>query len=151
MGIFEKAIISGDDIFPFIPQKPPMVMVDSYFGKKDDTSFTGFTPSADSIFCKNGYFQEIGIIEHIAQSAAVSVGVEFVEKGEDVPVGFIGAVSKFRAVRLPVTGETLHTTTRVVQNFLDVSLIYSEVKVKEETIASGELKIFLQRKKDNNQ
>ena len=151
MGIFEKAIISGVDILPFIPQRPPMVMVDSYYGKMDDSSYTGLTITEDSLFCKSGIFQEVGIIEHFAQSAAVSAGVEFIDNGEEVPVGFIGAVNKFNAVRLPKTGETIHTTTKLIQKFLDVSLVYSEVKINEEIVATCELKIFLQKKNTNNQ
>jgi len=151
MGIFEKAIISGEDILPYIPQRPPMVMVDGYYGKKDDASFTSLTIIEDSLFCISGIFQEVGIIEHFAQSAAVGVGVEFIYKGEEVPVGFIGAVSKFNVKRLPKAGETLFTTTKLIQKFLDVSLIYSEGMINEEIVASCELKIFLQKKNINNQ
>lgn len=151
MGVFEKAMIFGEDILPYIPQRPPMVMVDSYYGSKDEASFTGFTIADDSLFCIGGFLQEVGIIEHIAQSAAVSAGIEFVEKAEEVPIGFIGAVSKFNVVRLPRVRETLHTTTKVIQKFIDVSLIYSEVKVDEDIVATGELKIFLQKKNSDNQ
>ncbi len=151
MGVFEKALISGEGILKYIPQRAPMVMVDSYYGKRDDASYTGYTPENESLFCEGGVFQETGIIEHIAQSAAVCAGVEFVGNGEDVPVGFIGAVSKFRVVRLPSVGETLHTTTREVQKFLDVSLVSSEVELDGEVIATAELKIFLQKSTDNNQ
>jgi hypothetical protein len=146
-----KVIIEGEDILTLIPQRPPMVMVDSYFGKIDDSSYTGLTIPNDSLFCKSGYFQETGIIEHFAQSAAVGVGVEFIAKREEVPVGFIGAVSKFNVVRLPRIGETIHTTTKLIQKFLDVSLVYSEGKINDEIVASCELKIFLQIKNVNNQ
>lgn len=147
MGVFEKAIISGNDILPYIPQRPPMVMVDSYFGRNSDSSFTGLKIIEESLFCKEGFFQEVGIIEHFAQSAAVGAGVEFIENGEEVPVGFIGAVSKFNLVRLPRVGETLHTTTKLIQKFLDVSLVCSEGKINEEIVATCELKIFLQKEK----
>lgn len=144
MGVFEKALIFGEDILPFIPQRAPIVMVDSYFGRFNECSYTGFTPKHNNIFCKDGFFQEVGVIEHIAQSAAVSVGVEYVQKGLDVPIGFIGAVSKFKIFRLPRIGETLHTITREIQNFKDISLIFSQAKIGDEVVAEGELKIFLQ-------
>lgn len=150
MGVFEKAIIQGEDIFAYIPQRPPMVMVDSYYGKSSDSAYTGLTIDGNSLFCDDGVFQEAGIIEHIAQSAAVSVGVGFVERGESVPIGFIGAVSKFKINRLPKSGEILHTTTKLINNYMEVSLVFSEVKVGEELVASGELKIFLDIKSDDN-
>ncbi|OFY41053.1 MAG: hypothetical protein A2X18_11865 [Bacteroidetes bacterium GWF2_40_14] len=151
MGVFEKALISGEGILKYIPQRPPMVMVDSYYGRVEGASYTGYTPAEGSLLCEGGFFQETGIIEHIAQSAAVCAGVEFIGKGEVVPVGFIGAVSKFNVVRLPSIGTTLHTTTREIQKFMDVSLVCSEVEVDGEIIATGELKIFLQKRTDNNQ
>ncbi len=151
MGVFEKALISGEGILQYIPQRYPMVMVDSYYGREGDASYTGYTPAEDSLFCEGGFFQETGIIEHIAQSAAVCAGVEFIEKGEEIPVGFIGAVSKFEVVKLPSVGKTLQTTTREVQKFMDVSLVSSVVEIEGEVIATGELKIFLQKRSDNNQ
>lgn len=151
MGVFEKALISGEGILQYIPQRPPMVMVDSYYGREDDASYTGYTPEEDSLFCEGGFFQETGVIEHIAQSAAVCAGVEFIEKGEEIPVGFIGAVSKFNMTRLPSVGQALHTRTREIQKFMDVSLVCSEVELDGEVIATGELKIFLQKKSDYNQ
>jgi len=151
MGVFEKALISGDDILQYIPQRPPMVMIDSYYGREGEAAYTGYTPEEDSLFCEGGFFQETGIIEHMAQSAAVCAGVEFIEKGEKVPVGFIGAVSKFNVSRLPSVGKTLKTTTREIQKFIDVSLVCSVVETDGEVIATGELKIFLQMSTDNNQ
>ena len=151
MGVFEKALIFGENILSYIPQRPPIVMVDSYFGRSDEGSYTGFTPNESNIFCKNGFFQEIGVIEHIAQSAAVGAGVEYIQKGEEVPVGFIGAVSKFKISRLPKVGETLHTTTREIQKFMDISLVFSQVKVGDEIVAEGELKIFLQNKSNSGE
>ncbi|MFA5850684.1 MAG: hydroxymyristoyl-ACP dehydratase [Bacteroidales bacterium] len=151
MGVFEKALITGEGILQYIPQRPPMVMVDTYYGRVDDASYTGYTPTESSLFCEGGFFQETGIIEHIAQSAAVCAGVEFIDNGKEVPVGYIGAVSKFKVFRLPSVGKSLHTTTREVQKFMDVSLVCSEVELDGEVIATGELKIFLQNSTETNQ
>ena len=60
-------IIQGEGIFTLIPQRPPIVMVDSFCGIENDCSYSGLTITADNIFCQDGKFQEAGVIEHIAQ------------------------------------------------------------------------------------
>ncbi|HON55292.1 MAG TPA: hydroxymyristoyl-ACP dehydratase [Bacteroidales bacterium] len=145
MGIFEKALISGEEILTFIPQRFPIVMVDSYYGKNGNISYTGYTPAENTLFCRNGVFTESGIIEHMAQSAALSVGVDFKSRGEVIPVGFIGALSKLKIERLPETGHMLETTVSEIQKYQDISLVSVRVESFGKVVAEGELKIFLQR------
>lgn len=64
-----EVIIQGEGILNLIPQRPPIVMVDSFFGIEENHSYSGLTVTADNIFCETRKLQEAGIIEHIAQSA----------------------------------------------------------------------------------
>ena len=73
-------IISGEGILNLIPQRPPIVMVDSFCGIEDDCSYSGLTVTDDNIFCQEGKLQEAGIIEHIAQSAGTDRIYLFTEK-----------------------------------------------------------------------
>ena len=75
-------IISGEGILNLIPQRPPIVMVDSFCGIEDNCSYSGFTVTDDNIFCQEGKLQEAGIIEHIAQSAAARIGYIYLQKNE---------------------------------------------------------------------
>jgi len=144
MGVFEKALIAGKALYEYIPQRPPIVMVDSYYGKDGVCSYTGLTPDDSSIFCEDGFFTESGIIEHMAQSAAVVAGVDCKSRGVEIPIGFIGAVSKLKIERLPASGTSLHSTVSEIQKFQDISLVSVLVENQGERIAYGELKIFLQ-------
>lgn len=66
-----EAVIQGEGILNLIPQRPPIVMVDSFFGFEENRSYSGLTDHiTDNLFCEAGRLQEPGIIEHIAQSAA---------------------------------------------------------------------------------
>lgn len=62
-----KSIYEGDELFQLLPQRPPMVMIDRFFGIENTISFSGLTLTSDNLFCKEGVLQETGIIEHIAQ------------------------------------------------------------------------------------
>ena len=92
-----EAIIQGEGILNLIPQRPPIVMVDSFFGFEENHSYSGLTVTADNIFCETGEqqegseqpeigkLQEAGIIEHIAQSAAARIGFFFTLPGINNP------------------------------------------------------------------
>ena len=70
----KEIICRGDELFRLIPQRPPMVMIDRFYGIEENTSWSGLTVTPDNLFCRDGVLQETGIIEHIAQSAAARVG-----------------------------------------------------------------------------
>lgn len=48
------------DLLQRLPQKPPMVMVDTI----EDNGNVGMVISTNNVFCRNGIFQEAGILEH---------------------------------------------------------------------------------------
>ena len=44
-----EAIIHGEGILGLIPQRPPIVMVDSFFGIEENCSYSGLTITSDNI------------------------------------------------------------------------------------------------------
>lgn len=134
----------GIDIYKLIPQRPPMVMVDSFDGFVDDISLTSLKIVNSNILCNDDELSESGIIEHVAQSAAARVGYISITNNREVPLGFIGSVDKFQINRKPKIGETLITKIKVVQHVFGITLICAEVYSNDELIAIGNMKIFLQ-------
>lgn len=145
-----EAIIHDEGILELIPQRPPIVMVNKFFGIEENSSYTGLTVAADNLFCEEGELQEVGIIEHIAQSAAVRIGYIYQQKGEVTPLGFIGSVNKLNIYRLPEVGEELFTEITIIQEVFDITLIAALVKTEEQTIAECRMKIFVQGTSDLN-
>ena len=140
-----EAIIHGVGILELIPQRPPIVMVDSFFGIEENCSYSGLTVTSDNIFCEAGKLQEPGIIEHIAQSAAARIGFIYTRQGAQVPLGFIGSVDKLRIYDLPEVGMKLFTEITVVQEVFDITLIAAQVKADEKLIAECRMKIFIKK------
>ena len=126
-----EAIIHGEGILGLIPQRPPIVMVDSFFGIEENCSYSGLTVTSDNIFCEAGKLQEPGIIEHIAQSAAARIGFIYTRQGAQVPLGFIGSVDKLKIYNLPEVGIKLFTEITVVQEVFDITLVSAQVKAGE--------------------
>lgn len=135
--------LTGEALLALIPQREPMVMVDTFSGIDDNASFTAFTVTQENLFCEKDYLQEPGIIEHIAQSAAARTGYLYRQKGEPVPTGFIGSVDKMKIYSLPSVGSRLNTEIKVEQEVGDITLISARVCVGEVVIAEGQMKIFL--------
>lgn len=138
-------IIEGEGILQLIPQRPPIVMVDRFYGIEEASSYAGLTIVLGNIFCQNGLFQEAGVIEHIAQSAAARIGYVYSQKKEAVPLGFIGSVDKLNIYRLPEVGHELFTEITIIQEVGDITLIAAQVKVDETLIAKCRMKIFLKK------
>jgi hypothetical protein len=92
---------------------------------------------------KNGIFQEPGIIENIAQSAALGVGYVCSTKNEKVPLGFIGAVKNLMIFELPKVGDEITTEIQVDYEVFEATLITGKVYCFGRLMAQCEMKIFL--------
>lgn len=150
MEIFEKPIIEGKAVSALIPQKPPIEMVDKLWYNDDTKTISGFRIKDDNIFCENGNFRESGIIENIAQTAALRVGyiVSMMQQsGEKVnpPVGYIGAIKRLNIHQLPKVGDELKTEVVIQQIVFDVTLITGKTTVNGTPVADCEMKIFLKK------
>jgi predicted hotdog family 3-hydroxylacyl-ACP dehydratase len=138
------ALFSGDRILSLIPQRAPMLMLDTFFEGNETEAHTGLTVQADNLFCVDGRFTEPGLMEHIAQSASAHAGYKALCKQKTAPLGFIGEIKKFRVFRLPAVGEQLRTSVNVLSEVLNISLISAEITSDGEPVATCQMKIFIQ-------
>lgn len=129
-----------------IPQCQPLIMVDrlTYFDPL--VVKTVFRIREDHIFCHNGYLEEAGLIENIAQTCAARTGyeVKMQLKGDgSIKIGYIGMIKQMEISRNPLVGEQLETTVEIVEDVFSTTLVATEVKVGDEVIATCDMKIFL--------
>lgn len=133
-----------DQVLPFIPQRPPFVMIDAVEEADDQTSVTSFTVREGHLFVEDGCFTEPGIIENMAQTAAAGTGYKASQEGKEAPVGFIGALKGLQIHALPRTGDTITTKISFLHQVLNAHIVQAVVTLGGKEIASCELKIFLQ-------
>ncbi|PLX23341.1 MAG: 3-hydroxyacyl-ACP dehydratase [Marinilabiliales bacterium] len=146
MGIYDNVIATGDDILQFIPQRPPMVMVEKLHKAEGGQTIGSFQIKEDNIFCEDGFLQEPGLIENIAQTAAVGVGFEYRNENKDVPTGYIGAVQRLTIHKLPEIGKGIFTEINVEHKVFNTTLINGKITCNNELIADCTMKIFLDEK-----
>ena len=140
-----EPIYEGEAIHQLIPQRPPIIMVDRFYGIEEEISYSGLAVNPDNLFCETGRLQESGIIEHIAQSAAARIGFIYKQKNQPVPLGFIGSVEKMKIAQLPPIGARLYTEIAIIQEVFDITLISAQVKTEKQLIAECRMKIFLKK------
>ena len=148
--ILEKILLEGEEVSALIPQKPPIEMVDKLYHSTDTSCVSGLTVKADNMFCVDGCLREPGIVENIAQTAALGIGYIYSQKslnGEKVnpPLGFIGAIKKLNIYKLPPVGSELRTEVVTQHVIFDVTLISGKTTLNGEVIAECEMKIFLKK------
>ncbi|MBQ2322006.1 MAG: hydroxymyristoyl-ACP dehydratase [Bacteroidales bacterium] len=130
-----------EQICKYIPQREPIVMVDKLYSFEADRSETGLTIDESSIFVEDGRLADGALIEHTAQSGALHIGYDFVMRGQKVPIGLIGSINKYSITRLPRVGESVRTSIAIEARVGDVSLIGITVRVGDEVIAQGKMKV----------
>lgn len=119
-------------------------MVDELVHAEEDQAETSFEIRADNYFIEKDRLAEVGLIEHIAQSASAFAGYKAMETGAiEPPVGLIGEIKRFHCYRCPQVGEVLHTTVRMGAEVAGITLLTGEVRIQEEIIADTQMKIFV--------
>ena len=135
-------LVDKTEVQHYIPQGPPIVMVDALLATDDSQTTSQFKITEENIFCSNGYFTEPGIIENMAQTAALRAGYEAKQKKEKVKVGFIGAVKNLKIYQLPEIGSSIETTISITNNFGNIILVKAEVVSEGKLLAVSEMSIF---------
>lgn len=148
--LINQPLLEGAEVSALIPQKPPMEMVDKLWVSNDKTVISGFTILDNNVFVKDGVFTEPGLIENIAQTAAIGAGYNayLLSKSgtkTNPPVGYIGAIKKLVIHKLPPVGSELVTEVNVQQIVFDVTLIGGKTTVNGEVVAECEMKIFIKK------
>lgn len=137
-------MISGfEQIKKYIPQREPMMMVDHLVSHEEKKTVSGFEILADNPLVDGTVLSEAGLLENMAQTAALSKGYEVSLKNEQAPLGFIGAVKNFKVRYLPKVGQFLRTQIRIKHEVLNASIVDAEISCGNKQVASCELKIFL--------
>jgi predicted hotdog family 3-hydroxylacyl-ACP dehydratase len=142
MAPFKKIIAGKDQITKFIPQKPPMVMIENLIFADDKKAITSLTILAENIFCENGVLKEAGLIENMAQTAAAGSGYKSMSRKEEPPAGIIGGIRNLVINSFPETGQVIRTEIIVEHEIFDAVVVNGKVFLGNRMIAGCEMKIF---------
>ncbi len=139
-------LLQGQAVIDLLPQKPPMVMIDSLLEVDEMKCKTSFTIKEGHLFCVSGKFEAAGLIENMAQTAAIQSGYMAQQQQEKPPIGFIAGIKRLEINGLPKVGESIETVIEMTQQVFNIRLIIAQIYVHQELLASCEMKISVQEK-----
>ncbi len=131
-----------NDILQYIPQREPIVMVHELMEAGDDYAVTQLAIEPDNVFVSAGFFAEPGLVENIAQTAAVHVGYQCSRKNIPIPIGYIAAVKDLKIIALPRHNSTITTSVKVTNKVLDITVVLGKVEQDGMLLCSCEMRIF---------
>ena len=77
-----EPILKGEGLYKLIPQRPPIVMVDTFFEADAVSATTGLTIKTDNIFCLDDTLQEPGLICSLHTRRRTKTGIH--RRGEEI-------------------------------------------------------------------
>ena len=138
-------ITNGTSILEFLPQRPPVVMIDKLISADDNKTISGLLVKKSNIFFERDALSESGLVENIAQTAAAGVGYICKQENRKVPVGFIASIKDLVIHQLPAEGDELVTEVTVGNQVMAVSIIHGSVYCNGNLLASCEMRIFVKQ------
>ncbi|MDB5130111.1 3-hydroxyacyl-ACP dehydratase [Mucilaginibacter sp.] len=131
-----------EDITALIPQKYPFVFVDKLLYADDSLTRSSFVIKPGAVFVKGDLLQEAGLMENIAQTAALQAGYMARKANEPVKKGYIGNVKNLEVLKLPKVNEEITTEVSMGEQIFNVIMITGKISLGDEVIASCEMKVF---------
>ena len=118
-------------------------MVGKLLYADESTTRSSFIITNDNVFVKDDVFQEAGLMENIAQTAALRAGYVAQKDSKPVETGYIGAVKDFEVFNLPKAGDELTTEINIQNQIFNVTVIEGKVWHNGNLLAQCEMKVFI--------
>lgn len=137
-------IITKENISSLVPQRSPFLMIDTLLSADDHGAVSAFEIKDDNVLLSGNRLSAPGLVENMAQTAAAHAGYAAIQSGNQVQVGFIGAINDLEITGFPGIGETIETTIEIKTQVFNVTIIHGESRLNGLPIASCDMKIFIQ-------
>ncbi len=141
--LLKEPIRESDFIKKLIPHREPMVMVDALIYYSTLKAISELNIADTNIFVEDGYFSETGLIEHMAQTAAVHTGYKFYLEQLPVKEGFIGSVKSLNIVNLPKINDRITTEVHVTYEVANMTIVKLITSLGVKIIAEAEMNTVL--------
>ncbi|MGB6084004.1 hypothetical protein [Moheibacter sp.] len=142
------------EIETLIPHRKPILCIDKVISVEDLVAKTQYKIDEKALFCTNGSFSELGLLENAAQSSFVFLNFFLKDAKENLwsdgkdSIGFISHINSMTVNFLPKVHDKLLTTTTTELVFdaenLKICNVVAETTVNSELAFTTEMKMILQ-------
>lgn len=126
-----------------LPHREPMIMADSLLEFGDGKASVGFTVKKDNLFVSDDEFSETGLIEHMAQAAALYSGFKNHSENNPVKEGFIASIKKLNIQQLPRVDSVLKTEVSIIHKIMHMTTVKLSTFSNGIEIANAEMNTVL--------
>lgn len=120
-------------------------MVGKLLYTDENITRSSFIIGAENVFVRNNLFQEAGLLENIAQTAALRAGYIAQEENRPVAVGYIGAVKNLDIFNLPKAGDEIMTEVIIETKAMDITVLSGKVWYNDVLLAQCEMRVLAEK------
>lgn len=131
------------NIKKLIPHREPMIMVDSLLKYEEGTATVGFTILKNNVFVSNDELSETGLIEHMAQAAAVYIGFKNHIDEQSMKEGFIASIKKLSIKKLPKADQIITTQVTIIHEVMHMTTVNLSTFSNQVEIANAQMNTVL--------
>ncbi len=145
-----KIVIPTTDlatIKKLLPHREPIIMVDSLLEVTDGKATVGFTILKENLFVVDDQFSETGLIEHMAQAAALYTGFKNYNEETAAKEGFIASIKKLSIHKTPKVDDTLKTTVTIIHEIMYMTRVKLSTFNNGIEIANAEMNMVINEEK----
>jgi predicted hotdog family 3-hydroxylacyl-ACP dehydratase len=136
-------LIAAKSIENYIPHRKPFVMIGNLLHADPESFSSDFYIESNNMLAEEGFFQEAGLIENIAQTCAAAFSFLDSEKRENQRTGFIGAISRLEVYELPAVHTSIVTIVKPLHQLENIYLVKGESRQDGRILLSCEMKIVI--------
>jgi 3-hydroxyacyl-[acyl-carrier-protein] dehydratase len=136
-------LVSKPSLHRYMPHRAPFVMIDNLLSVSPDKFESDLFVDEHNVLVENGFFQESGLIENIAQTCAASFGFLESQGGGPPKIGYIGAVSRLDVFELPGVNSTIRTVVTPLHQLGNIYLVKGESFLEGRILLGCEMKIVV--------
>ena len=135
-----KYSVPLDDL---IPQRPPFVLVDKITNHSGAVTESVFHVDPGHILIEDGVLSAYGLLENMAQSAALMSGYEAHISDKKPKTGYIGTITNSNIYSLPAVNTEINTRVVQTTQIMNIIVIECTAYSGEVLLADCSMKIVL--------
>ncbi|MBQ0769778.1 MAG: hypothetical protein KBT58_10830 [Bizionia sp.] len=140
---FTLPISNIEVIKQLIPHREPMIMVDGLLNFENLIARGTLTISEDNIFVEDNQLSETGLIEHMAQTAALHTGYKFKAKNKKIKEGMIAVIKSATILKVPQVQETIISEVCITYETEMLTMVTITTTLHDEIIATATMHTVL--------
>lgn len=140
---FTLPITNIDVIKQLIPHREPMILVDGLISFEDQKAKATLTILEDNIFIENNRLSETGLLEHMAQTAALYTGYKFQSQNKKIKEGMIAVIKMATILNVPQVKDTIISEVYITYETEMLTMVTITTTLHGKTIATATMHTVL--------